>query len=309
MVAVSAVHGSTLNNPVNATLQTPHAIIYFPQDLQPLARTTAEAFEFSYKGVGEYLGMPTRKIRIFIYASPANMIRGLMEIAGYDRLEAETIARVGISPRRSNTLHVHKRAKKWGKFYWHAIAHEHAHGVTEERYGRDVALSARWLYEGLGDFIAHRTLRNKYPGMELAWDKKRHKTAFKALVTGKLPHFQDISTTSRWLENIRNGTVSWNTQYAKAYTAVAYLVEQYGFERVLAILDSVRMGEPHETAISKVLGISLSSFETEYNLHLLRIGIFDIYPLPAIGMLLLALFFSALFFFLIKRIRAGSKPD
>jgi hypothetical protein len=130
-------------------MQTPHAqIVYHPTD-EELAKTTGEAFEFSYRMVEEDLGLPNGSLTIYIYNSSEEMVNGLMTILGYDRKKATLLAKIGVSPSTKHTMHINSKAKAWGPFFWHILAHEYTHGLTEEKYGMKLTSSARWLYEGL----------------------------------------------------------------------------------------------------------------------------------------------------------------
>ena len=174
--------------------ETPHAIVFYHPGNEALAETVGNALEFAHGSVAEDHGDPANKITAYIYDSGEEMVDGLMTVLGYDRREAELIAKVGMSAVTKNTFHLHPKAKTWpAKIFWHSVVHEYAHGLTEDRYGAEPALSARWLYEGLGEYEGHRSVEAKYPNFEERWSRSRYKLAFKALVFGDLFRLANLS--------------------------------------------------------------------------------------------------------------------
>lgn len=295
MTPAPAWAGGTLS-----VLETPDARILYSARNEALAAKTAEIMAFAVRAVGEDLGRPARRVTVYIHDTAEEMVNGLMTTLGFNRVSAETIARVGISMRTRNTLHIHRRAGKWGEMFWHAVVHEHAHGMVEERYGPDIATKARWIYEGFGDYEANRALRTRLGETEKSYTDRMDRVAFKALVLGKLPRLKDISTSRRWEANIRKGREPWTIQYATAYAAVRYAVERYGLEKMKQVLERTGSGIPYQTAMRNVFDVSVFGFEVRYLTSLFLKGIFGLYVhytlalaaglLAPAGLLLLVLF-------------------
>jgi hypothetical protein len=258
-------------------VETPYAIIFYPLQGESTAKEIASALEFAHHSLADDLGFPTGKVRVYIYSSSEEMVYGLMKILGYDRKEAEVVARVGISAYTKTTMHVHLRTKTWGPTLWHAVVHEYAHGLAEERYGVTLLSSARWLYEGLGEYEAWRALRLKLKDFEAKWSKARLKLAFKALIFGKLPRLESISTQAQWYENMIAGRQSWDIQYAAAYAAVRYIVDQQGFEMLQRLLEEIKKGSSFRQAVQKSLGISAVRFEFGFRTSLFIKGVLELY--------------------------------
>lgn len=265
--------------------ETPHAIVFYHPGNEALAETVGNALEFAHGSVAEDLGYPANKITAYIYDSGEEMVDGLMTVLGYDRREAELIAKVGISAVTKNTFHLHPKAKTWpAKIFWHYVVHEYAHGLTEDRYGTEPALSARWLYEGLGEYEGHRSVEAKYPNFEERWSRSRYKLVFKALVFGDLFRLANLSGIDQWYANIARSWRTWDLQYAQAYVAVRYIVDEYGIERLKAVLAEISAGLPIEAAIEKVLGVSLSWLELSLVAYLLVKGMTELYVSYAVAL-------------------------
>lgn len=259
------------------TLETPDARIIHSETNTNLAARTAKIVAFAVRRVGENFGPPQHRVTVYIHDSAKDMSEGLMTTLGFDRVSAETIARVGISMRTRDMLHIHRRAGKWGKLFWHAVVHEHTHGMVEELYGPDIATKARWIYEGLGDYEANRTLRTRFPETEEKYTVWMDRSAFKALILGRLLRLEDISTNLKWDANIRSGRGPWVTQYALANVAVRYAVGKYGLEKIKQVLKRIRSGTPYQDAMRDVLGVSLVWFEVRYLADLFLRGLLEFY--------------------------------
>lgn len=227
-----------------------------------------------------------------------------MAILGYPRENAQLVAKVGFSALTSNTLHINSRAEKWGLLFWHVVVHEYAHGMAEERYGMVLPNSARWLYEGLGEFEANRVLSGKFEAFEEAYARSRFKVAFKALLFFKLFQFKNIVAQDDWLANIANSRERWDIQYAQAYTAVDYLITNYGFDNFAALLTEVKNGRSVEEAMQKVVGLSPLRFEIQYYWFMLRTGLFGFYVRYTLALAAIFFLLSLGLLLLLKRKRA-----
>jgi hypothetical protein len=286
-------------------LETPLAHIHYHGDHKALAKITAEALEFARQSVGTLSGFPQKKLKVYLYDSEQQMTDGLMATLGQPRHEAAVIAKVGFSAVTNNTLHIHSRAEKWGHLFWHALVHEYAHGITEERYGANLPNFARWLYEGLGEFEANRSFSRKFEAFEEDYVRSRFKVAFKALIFCKLLRFKNIVAKEDWYANIANSRERWDIQYAQAYTAVYYLITNYGFDHFSALLTEIKKGKSVEEAMMKVYGLSPRRFEVQYYSFMLLNGLFGLYLRHTLMLLALGCLFVLGLFLLLKRRRAA----
>jgi hypothetical protein len=258
-------------------LITEHAAIRYPPEKEHFARELGEAFEWGLKVVAEDLGYPSNRVTIYVYRTRQEMAEGATAILGRNRSEADGIARAGMSDRDRDSILVIGNADTWGDFLWLVIAHEHAHGMTTERFGSAIADSARWIFEGLGEYEGLRALEAKSPEAARAYQRGRQKVAFKALVTGHLPQLEEIADRETWFNNINTDTHKWDRQYACAYVTVDYVIRNYGFQKFSEILKETGAGVPYGAALMKVLGISPLGLEVRVVISLIVTGFFDLY--------------------------------
>jgi hypothetical protein len=289
---------------LKSVFETPVARIHSNGEREEFVRTTGEALEFARQLLGNPAGFPPKKIEVYLYESELQMTEGLMAVLGYPRKDAEAVAKAGFSPVTRGTLHVNARAEKWSFFFWHAVVHEYAHGMAEERYGMVLPNSARWLYEGLGEFEANRALSSKFAAFEETYARSRFKVAFKALLFFKLFQFKNILAQDDWIANIANSRERWDIQYAQAYTAVDYLITNYGFDNFAALLTEVKNGRSVEEAMQKVVGLSPLRFEIQYYWFMLRMGLFGFYVRYTLALAVIFFLLSLGLLLLLKRRRA-----
>lgn len=289
---------------LESVFETSFARIHCYGEHKELIKTTGEALEFARHTLGSPAGFPPKKIEVYLYESEQQMAEGLMAILGYPRKDAKAVAKAGFSPFTGNTLHINSRAEKWGRFFWHAVVHEYAHGMAEERYGPVLPHSARWVYEGLGEFEANRALSRKFAAFEESYARSRFKVAFKALLFFRLFQFKNILAQDDWFANIANSRERWDIQYAQAYSAVNYLITDYGFDNFSALLTEIKNGRSVEEGMQKVFGLSPLRFEIQYYWFMLRKGLFDFYVNYTAALSAIFVFLSLGLFLLLKRRRA-----
>jgi hypothetical protein len=271
-----------------AELRTENATIVYPVEDERFAHELGQAFEWGLKVVAEDLGRPAHRVTIHVYRTKAEMADGAVAILGRTRSEAQGIARAGMSDRDRDAILVIASASRWGDLLWQTIAHEHAHGMTTERFGPALADKARWMFEGLGEYEGTRALEAKSPEAARDFRIRRFKVAFKALVKGQLPSLDEISDRATWFVNINTDVRKWDRQYACAYVAMDYLVRTYGFSKVGEVLKEAGAGVPYGTALAQVLGISTLGLEARVLGSLAVTGFFDLYPRYTAALALLA---------------------
>ena len=268
---------------------TEHAAIRYPPEKEHLARELGEAFEWGRKVVAEDLGYPSNRVTIYVYRTRREMAEGVTAILGRNRSEADGIARAGMSDRDRDSILVIGDADTWGDFLWLVIAHEHAHGMTTERFGSAIADSARWIFEGLGEYEGLRALEAKSLEAARAYRRGRQKVAFEALVTGHLPQLEEIADRETWFNNINTDKHKWDRQYACAYVTVDYVIRNYGFQKFSEVLKETGAGVPYGAALMKVLDISPLGLEVRVLISLVVTAIFDLYLFYAVMLAAIAL--------------------
>jgi hypothetical protein len=286
-------------------LVTERAVIRYPPEKERFARELGEAFESGLKVVAEDLGYPYNRVTIYVYRTRQEMAEGAVMILGRNRSEAEAIARAGMSDRDRDSILVIGNADTWGDFLWLAIAHEHAHGMTTERFGSALADSARWIFEGLGEYEGLRALKAKSPEAARAYRTSRQKVAFKALVTGHLPQLKEIAGREVWFNNINADRHKWDRQYACAYVTVDYVIRKYGFQKFSEVLKETGVGVPYGAALMKVLGTSPFGLEVRVLTSLAVTGFFDLYPFYTAMLAAVALAITVATILLVRKRRSG----
>ncbi|MGB8274403.1 MAG: hypothetical protein WCF16_03930 [Alphaproteobacteria bacterium] len=261
-------------------LDTENSTIRYPAEKEKLARALGEVFESGMKIVADDLGTPQRRVTIYVYATKEDMAEGAVTILGRTPAEARAIARAGMSDRDRDAILVIGSADKWSKdFLRHAVAHEHAHGMTTARFGPALADRVRWTFEGLGEYEGLRALAAHSPASARIYRTARLKSAFKALVMGRLPRLEAIAGRAAWFANINTDIGKWDRQYACAYAAMDYAIRKYGFRKVGAMLTQAGGGVPIGAAMSDVLGVSPLGFEAGFWAWLAAVGFLKLFPL------------------------------
>jgi hypothetical protein len=213
---------------------------------------------------------------------------------------------IGVSPSTGSTMHFHAKTRRWGPFLWHAVAHEYAHGLAEQSYGAGVATSARWVYEGLGEYAAEQALKPKLREFETAWSRSRLKLAFKALIRRNLFPLEKITTEEQWLANIAKSRYTWDVQYAQAYVAATYLMERYGFDGLRRVLGGIKNGLSCHDAMEKGLGVSLAEFDRGLQVFILRRGLAELWRAHTAGLFLIVGSMVVAALFLLRKRRMGA---
>lgn len=277
-----------------------NASIFFNSDNEMHAKRILEIFSTATLLVAKRLPNFNSKVNLYLYDSGDGMAQGVRNILGYTPEEVNAVVKVGITEQSNNTLHLHPKTAKWGSRLTHAIVDEHIHGVLQEKYGTGPSTSATWVEEGLTSYLAHEVLADKPVDYENKYPERRFKVAFKALVLGKLPKLDEISTRRQWYGNINESHEAWDNQYALAYFSVSHLVDNYGFESVLDILAGVATGQSCEDALEKITGTTLVDFERTMRLSLTYIGFFQLYLKYTVFILAILSLIVLTFLFLVK---------
>jgi len=283
------------------------ASIFFHSRDEMHARRILEILEEAKQLVAERLPNSDSKVKVYLYGSSDEMAQGLATILEYNPMEINAVIKVGISEQSNNTLHLHPKTAYWGSFLTHAIVDEHTHGVLREKYGTGSSISATWIEEGLTSYLANEVLADKLGDYEGTFPERRFKVAFKALVSGKLPKLDEISTRSQWYSHINESHEAWNNQYALAYFSVSHLVSNYGFDSVLEILSDVGKGLSYKDSLEDVTGAALGDFERAMRVSLLYTGLFHLHIKYTIFILAGLIIIVVISVYLIRWIRQSSR--
>jgi hypothetical protein len=181
-------------------------------------------------------------VRLYIYASSSDL-RGSMifpqEWTGGVAFTEYGVIAIGIAPNSSGLT--------WGK---RAIAHELTHLVIHQVTFNPYNSLPTWLDEGLA-----------------------------MTAEGELePEFAAILSKSRsgnTLISIRSlaSPFSANTDesllgYAESYEVVTYLINEFGREKMLALLSTFEQGSGYDEALSKVYGFDMDGLNTKWKVSL-----------------------------------------
>ncbi|MCK5359433.1 MAG: hypothetical protein KAJ95_02340, partial [Gammaproteobacteria bacterium] len=176
-----------------------------------------------------------------------------------------------------------------------------------EKYVIGSSISATWIEEGLTSYLANEVLADRLGDFEGTFPGRRFKVAFKALVSGRLPKLDEISTRSQWYSHINESREAWDDQYALAYFSVSHLVSNYGFESVLDILSDVGKGLSYKDSLENVTGAVMGDFEHAMRVSLLYTGLFHLHIKYTIFILAGLVIIVVISVYLIRWIRQSSR--
>ena len=129
------------------------------------------------------------------------------------------------------------RPTNWARTLWHEIAHTMAIGVSRRRV-------PRWLTEGLSVYEEQRA--------NSAWGRELELEFFLAHEKERL---HSLATIGRGFTRPEfPGQILLS--YYHAYRIVEYMIDRYGFPRIIALLKAFGQGLGEEEAITEVFGMS-----------------------------------------------------
>ena len=177
-------------------------------------------------------------IRLYIYASSADL-RGSMifpqEWTGGVAFTPYGIIAIGITPDSSGL--------DWGK---RAIAHELTHLVIHQVTFNPYNSLPTWLDEGLA-MMAEGELE---PGFVSSISKARSENT---LISVR-------SLASPFSANTDESLLG----YAESYEVVTYLINEFGREKMLALLNTFEQGSGYDEALSKVYGFDMDGLNAKW---------------------------------------------
>lgn len=285
------------------------ASIFFHSRDKYHATRILEIFNKAILLVAKRIPNSNSRVKVYLYGSSDEMAQGVKTVLRYNPMETKAVIKVGITEQRNNTLHLHPKTANWGSRLTHAIVDEHIHGVIQEKFGISPSAFATWVEEGLTSYLAHEVLADELSDFEDTYPERRFKVAFKALVFGKLPRLDEISTRSQWYSNINESHESWDNQYALAYFSISHLVNNYGFDSVIDILSYVSVGLSCNDSLEKVTGTAFDDFEHSMRVALLYKGFIHLYIKYVILILAILTFTALMSIHLIRWIRQTRRRD
>lgn len=208
-----------------------------PVFAQELLQATQSALARLSQSTGAFLKDP---IRLYIYAN-ANDLKGSM-IFPQDWTGGVAFTRYGCIAIGISALNI-----DWGK---RAIAHELTHLITEQMTLNPYNGIPTWLDEGLAMY-------NEGP-LDLTFTNNLNQ----AIKDKRL-----ISVTSLCSPFSAYSNLSY-VSYAESYSIVKYLVDNYGKDRMSALLEMFRQGSTYDGALKTVYGFDMDGLNTMWQASL-----------------------------------------
>lgn len=139
----------------------------------------------------------------------------------------------------------------WGQITWHELAHVFHIQLSHNHV-------PRWFTEGLAEYetIAARP----------EWRREDDASLWEALMAGRLP---PLSQMNRAFTHARSAEDMMVAYYASSQILV-YIVERFGFDKVVEMLGRWARGERDPAVIQGALGISIDALDRDFRAHTRR---------------------------------------
>ena len=137
------------------------------------------------------------------------------------------------------------REYNWARTLWHELAHTMAIGVSKHHV-------PRWLTEGLSVYEERRARPE--------WGRELELELFSAFDKDRLHPLEDIDRGFTRPEFPGQILLS----YYHASKVIGFIVDNYGFEAVIGLLEALGQGLDQETAFQQVLGQPRSALDTAF---------------------------------------------
>ena len=213
-----------------------------------LLDAATEALEKLASDTGAHL---EQDVEIYIYASSEDLLSALIyaqEWTGGIAFNEYGILAIGIEP---NNM-------EWGK---RTIAHELAHLVTYQMTYNPYSDIPTWLNEGLSMYIE----RDLDP-------------TFRSLLNNVISHDMLISVqtlSSNFPTDVQEARLS----YAESYSLVEFLIDNYGSDKMLSLLDVFKQGSSYDNALKQVYGFNTLGLDNAWRASL-GLGPREVSPTP-----------------------------
>ena len=247
------------SRPGFGVLETSHGTIVYQEGV---ALTTAQevgaSFEEAYESVGQDLGYPEVRPRIYVYRSLDDLLNDLIDTWHY----SEWLRTYRVIPR------MNKNYEAWippNMAAWF-LCHEYSHRIIEKVAGLNSQAKYKWFDEGLAQHEGVRTWAVRSPleaetARQNYWDSV--KTGFQA---GQWISLQALTTESQWTAQMETPNKDWI--YVEATVVVDYLITQKGMSQAKAVLIKVGSGTPFADAFQQVFGQTVDQLEAEFIAYL-----------------------------------------
>ena len=136
----------------------------------------------------------------------------------------------------------------WGQITWHELAH-----VFHIQLSRNHV--PRWFTEGLAEYETNIA--------EPTWKRELDYMLWQAMDAGDLP---PLRTFNRAFTRARSGVAMIAAYYAST-RIVTYIAEEYGFEKLPAMLRAWGAGKTTEEIFREILGVDIDAFDAAFRAH------------------------------------------
>lgn len=236
--------------------ESEHFIFRYPPGKDAiLAPYALEALEKQYRALKEDLGYaPPGKVLVEVVHDAAALSR-------VSTLSLEAIKTSGtIAICKFNRLMITSpKATVYGYGWIDTLAHEYVHLVVSKMSDNTVPI---WIHEGLAKYLESRW-RGK-PGLALTPSSAG--LLHEAVKQKKLIPFEKMHPSMALLPSQEDAALA----FAEVFTAIEYMHQKGGNALLRKLIDTLRMGRSHQAAVSAVMGVPFSRFESDWKAYLAR---------------------------------------
>lgn len=139
----------------------------------------------------------------------------------------------------------------WGQILWHELAHVFAIQMSRSRV-------PRWFTEGLSEWEAFHS----HP----EWSREDDALLYRAMRAGRVPRVRDFNTA---FTHARSGGDMLVAYYA-ASKLVEFMIDRFGFDRVVQLLPLWATGLSTPEVIHRGLGVTAEDLDEQFRTHTLQ---------------------------------------
>ncbi|MBI2816443.1 MAG: tetratricopeptide repeat protein [Acidobacteria bacterium] len=225
------------------TFDTPHFAVKLQKKESELLRPyVADLLEATVQDMAKrYKYKPQQRVTFEMYPDHEDFAVRTVGLPGLGALGAtigNVVAMDSPSARPVGTFH-------WGSTLWHEAAHVISIGITSGRV-------PRWFTEGLSVYEETQA----HPG----WGDPMDVQTIQALQQHKLLPLEDLN--GAFVRPKFPGQVPF--AYFQGGLICEFIVEKYGFPKILTILNAYARGRTDAEGIKDALGLTLKDFDTEF---------------------------------------------
>ena len=244
-------------------LEADHAtILAQPGVSDDRARAVASAFEIAYQVVGEKLGYPEKRSRLYVYRAEEELFQDLVTTWQYPEWHKTNRA----IPRMSRDFVAWIPPLPQGNVSF--IAHEYSHRIIEQIAGIGSQFNYKWFDEGLAEHLGLEALAKQSPADAQVRKQQWIAQVVRAHQAGKLVRLKDLTTEAQLAGLIQAG--SGNLVYPQMAMAMDFLISRHGIVPVKNVLVQVGQGVAFDDAFQKVYGFTVDAFEQEFFAYVVK---------------------------------------